>query len=491
MSARTRAVLAGCLILLPALGTADAQQAYFNPRDDQYRYLGMMRARAELRKATEEYDRARELAGRGMLSNAELSDRRLAFERVRVDYLQQSLATLLASAHLVIDQATKQRYADGSLAVVVRVQSVSAQSAADEKARALIDTSLEAALQPDVIPTVFVSLKSETGLSGVIISRPYELLIRNLHIGERRDIRFTLLKDVSDLVVGMTYADKTEERRVWLDNAGIGGSTSLRATQFSLEGDFGAAVTYDLVLERTSAGNASLRLGLDGLPGAIRYEFRDPDSKARVIQVRFPDGQTTKRLQLVLTLPSVSDEGALAPDMPLKFRVSAASGDSLARGATASAGIHADLELIPRGVARAELRTTSLYYETSPSDSVVTEVTVRNAGSRVMDRLSVSIDAAAGWIARAEPAEIPHLGVGESRPVRLILVPKGSAAVGDYENRVRVVSRTTDRRLDDEDKIIRVRVASAFGMWATIALLLTLVGMTAGVVAAAKRLGRR
>ena len=63
--------------------------------------------------------------------------------------------------------------------------------------------------------------------------------------------------------------------------------------------------------------------------------------------------------------------------------------------------------------------------------------------------------------------------------------------VGDYENRVRVISRGTDRRLDNEDKIIRVRVASAFGMWATIALLLALVGMTAGVVAAARKLGRR
>ncbi|MDB4913772.1 MAG: Alpha-galactosidase, associated protein, partial [Gemmatimonadetes bacterium] len=476
------------LLLLCLHATADicAQQAYFNPRDDQYRYLGMMRARAELRKATEEYDRARALADRGMLSPAELSDRRVAFERVRVDYLQQSLATLLAAAHLVINQATKQRYADGSLAVVVRVQSVSAQSAADEKARALIDTSLEAALQPDVIPTVFVSLKSESGLSGVVISRPYEQLVRNLRIGETRDIRFTLLKDVSDAVIVMAYADKVEERRVWLDNAGLSGSVSLRAAQFSLEGDFGAPVTYDLVLDRSNGGTAAMRLGTEGLPRAVRYEFRDPDSKARVIQVRFPDGQNTKRLQLALTLPSASED-ALAPDVALKFSVTATPGDSVAHGIRMTPS-RADLELIPRGVARVELRTSSLYYETSPKDSVMTDVTVRNVGSRALDRLTVAVDPASGWNARSEPAEITRLGLGESQIVRLTLVPKGSVPVGDYENRVRVISRGTDRRLDNEDKIIRVRVASAFGMWATVALLLALVGMTAGVVAAAKKL---
>ena len=489
MTAYCRAILLALLLWLQGVAALRAQQAYFNPRDDQYRYLGMMRARAELRKATEEYDRARELAGRGMLSNAELSDRRLAFERVRVDYLQQSLATLLASAHLVIDQATKRRYPDGSLGVVVQVRSVSAQSAADEKARALIDTSLEAALQPDVIPTVFVSLKSEGGITGTIISKPYEMLIRNLRIGEVRDIRFTLLKDVSDLVVGMTYADKTEERRVWLDNAAIAGSTSLRAAQFSLEGDFGAPVAYDLLLERSSMGNAALRLGVDGLPLAIRYEFRDPDSKARVIQVRFPDGQTLKRLQLVLTLPSVSD-GAIVPDVALKFGVTAVAGDSGARG-TATGTSRAELELIPRGVARVELHTTSLYYEASPSDSVMTEVAVRNVGSRQIERVAVAIDPASGWSGRSDPSEIERLRLGETRTVKLTLVPKGTAPVGDYENRVRVVSRATDRRLDDEDKIIRVRIASKFGLWATIALLVTLVGMTGGVVVAAKKLGRR
>jgi hypothetical protein len=479
------------LALMAIVATAahvGAQQAYFNPRDDQYRYLGMVRMKAELHKATEEYDRARELAGRGMLSNAELSERRLAFERVRVDYLQQSLSTLLAAAHLVIDQAIKDRRPDGSLGVTVRVRSVNAQSAADEKARGLIDTSLAAALHPDVIPAVFVSLKAEGGAAGVIISKPYELLMRNVRIGETREARFTLLKDVSDLVVGMSYADKTEERRVLLDNAGAAGATTLRAGQFSLEGDFGATVTYDLVLERATMSGAALRLGIDGLPSAVRYEFRDPDSKSRVVQVRFPDGQTLKRLQLVVSLPSATD-GVVRPDAPLKFAATAA-GEPVS-GPASGAGGRAELELIPRGIARAELRTTSLYYEASPNDSLVMDVAVRNAGSRAIERAAVTMDAAAGWRSRSEPAELTDLRLGESRPVKLILVPKGEASVGDYENRVRVMSLTTDRRLDDEDKIIRVRVASRFGMWATSALLAALTAMTAGVVVAAKRLGKR
>lgn len=483
-----RSTMAAVLSLLSVPWSISAQQGYFNPRDDQYRYLGMVRAKAELRKATEEYNRAKALAARGMLSEAELSGNRLAFERVRVDYLQQSLATLLASAHMVIDQAVKERRPDGTLTVVVRIRSVSAQSAADEKARALIDSSIAEAMNPDVIPAVFVSLKTEGGASGVIISRPYELMLRNVRIGEVREVRFALLKDVAELVVALSYGDKTEERRVLLDNAGAAGVATLRGTQFSLEGDFGAQVSYDLLLERPTMSSAAIRLGTEGLPTSMRYEFRDPDTKARIVQVRLPDGQTQKHLQLVVSLPAATD-GMVRPDVPLKFEATA-TGESPSGG---PAGIvsRASLELIPRGVTRAELRIASLYYESSPSDSIVMEVGVRNAGSRQIERAAIAVDASAGWVARTDPAEIHDLRLGETRLVRLVLSPRGEVPVGDYESRIRLMSLVTDSRLDTEDKIVRVRVASRFGLWATIALLLALTGLTAGVVIAAKKLGRR
>ena len=468
--------------------TLRAQQGAYNPRDDQYRALGLVRAKAELRKATEEYDRAQVLASKGMLATAELSERRLAYERVKVDYLQQSLSTLFASVHLVVERATKRRRADGAMDVTVRLASVTNRSTADEKTRALVDSGLEAALQPDVIPAVFVSLKSEPGPSGITISKPYEAMLRNLRMGEVREIRFGLLKDVGDLVVSTTYADKTDERRVWLDNEGVAGVTSLRAGQFSLEGDFGAQVRYDLQLERTTMGNAAVRLGVAKLPGAIAHEFRDPETKARIVQVRLPEGQTQRKLQLVLSLPSAA-EGTLRPDSVVSFSATISrerqreSGDSVIGSAL--------LELIPRGAAHAELRMSSLFFESTPDAPVSTEVAIHNIGSRRLERVRLDVDPAPNWQARVEPDVINALELGEVRRVRLILQPRGTAAVGDYESRVRLSSATLTKRLDDEDKVVRVRVTSRSATWVTIAFFGAIVALAVGVVIAARKLSAR
>ena len=471
-----------------AATNARAQVSNYNPRDDQYRMLGMMRARAEFRKASEDFERARALSTRGMLSQSDLSERRVAFERVRVDYLQQSVAALLSAAHLSIVRATKERRADGSLAVVVRVHSVNTRSAADETARLLMDSTLETPLRPDVIPSIFVSLKTETGANGVTISKPIERQIRQLELGQESSVEFALLKDVNDVVVSLAYADKVDERRVWLDNAAESDAVAMRAAQFSLEGDFGASVTYDLTLERAHLGSAPVRLKVEHLPASARYEFRDPDTKVRVGQVRFPDGQTSKRLQLVVALPPSAD-GDLKPDESLKFSVAALTSNSeTEKTATAT---RVALELIPRGVARAELRTTSLYFESAAGDSVTAEATVRNTGSGAIRAVALAADPATGWNAHVVPATLSDLALGEARTIRIVFLPPSDAAVGDYEQRIRVVSKLTGKRLDDEDKIIRIKVSGHSSGYVTIALLSGLAAMTAAIVLASKRLGAR
>ena len=478
-------LLCACLWICVS-AEAGAQQSAYNPRDDQFRYLGMARAKAELTRAEEEYNRARTLAGKGMLSLAELSDRRVAFERVRIDFLQQSLSTLLGASHLLINAAVKERRPDGSLRVHIELESMGSANAKDAQNLVIADSALGGDVLRDVIPLAFVSMKADAGASGAIISQPYERPLRDLRGGQRRTLEFTLLKDVTEAVVSVAYGDKVEERRVWLGSAGPDGGVVLRASQFSLEADFGGPVAYDVTLERTGSGDAPIRLAVEGLPEAMRYEFRDPDSKARVVQVKLPQGVMSKRLQLVATLPSAS-EVAIRPDIPLTFEITATPTDVVGRKAES----RLPLELIPRGVAHVELRASSLYFEVAPSDSVVTELAVRNAGSREMQNVLIEAEAPAGWTARVEPREIGTLKLGDTRSVRVVLAPARGVSVGDYEFRVRASSRATARRLDDEDKILHVRIASRFGAWATAALLSALLVMTLVVVQAARKIGRR
>ena len=481
-----KALLPRAMFLLLACATAAKPQSAYNPRDDQFRYLGMARAKAELSRAEEEYDRARKLAGKGMLSASELSERRVAFERVRIDFLQQSLSTLLGASHLLINAAVKERRPDGSLRVHIELESIGSATPKDAQNLAAADSALGGDLLRDVIPLAFVSMKADAGAGGAIISQPYERPLRDLRGGQRRALEFTLLKDVSEAVVSVAYGDKVEERRVWLGNAGPDGSVLLRASQFSLEADFGGPVAYDLTLERSGSGDTPLRLGVEGLPDAVRYEFRDPDTKARVVQVRLPQGTMSKHLQLVATLPAAS-EVAIRPDIPLKFEITVMPTDAF-KGKIAST---LPLELIPRGVAHAELRATSLYFEVAPGDSIVTEVAVKNVGSRDMQNVVLEAEAPAGWTAHAEPRELALLRLGETHTAHVTLSPVHGASVGDYEFRLRTVARATSRRLDDEDKILHVRIASRFGVWATAALLTALVLMTLVVVQAARKIGRR
>ena len=145
------------------------------------------------------------------------------------------------------------------------------------------------------------------------------------------------------------------------------------------------------------------------------------------------------------------------------------------------------LELVPRGLPRVELRAINLYHELAAGDSAVTEVVVRNSGSRALDALQLRADAPPGWRVEFAPPAIPSLAVDAERPVRLVVHAPRDASVGDYEARVRVASAAADHRVETEDKVLRLHVADG----ASVAGTLVVIVLVGAIVAGAGMLGRK
>ena len=509
-SGRCRALVLAvccCHAIAIATGVAAAQGGRAlggrDPRDAPSRALGVLRARAEYEQAAAEYGRSRELYHRRMLSESELDARRLDADRARMSYWEEVLAAARGTSHVMIERATRRRGADGRSSVRVTIRNAGGAfvtpaelpAVADDGRR--LDAELRRVVRGDELTDVFVSLKADPGVNGTTISSPYERRIGRLRRGEAATVDFRLFREVAEVVVAVSVGDAVEERRVFLDRDGAGARFAVQSTQLSQEADLGAQALFDLRIQRLGDAGAA-RLALDSLPSGVAAEFRDPESKARLTQIRFQEGDDERRLQLAVTLPQRSG-GAVRPDQPIHFAVLATDAAEGVAGRPPSSGASGEaadvgriaLELVPRGLPRVELRALNLYHEVAAGDSVVTEVVVRNSGSRRLDDLRLRADPPPGWRADFAPPALSALPVDAERAIRLVVRPPRDAGVGDYEARIRVESAAADRRLETEDKILRLHVADRGTPAGSATILLALLALVAAVAVMSRRWTRR
>jgi multidrug efflux pump subunit AcrA (membrane-fusion protein) len=474
----------------------------YNPRDDQYRLLGMTRAQAEYESALRDYQRQQQLRAQNLISDADLEHARTTMETARVNYLQAALAIVFATPHVIINRALKYQGRDGRPYVRLTLRNESQTSAEGVKLSTVIDSALLRELHPEEIPDVFVSLKDDSPNGGVIISLPYERRIPVLRFGSPVTLDFRLLKDVDAVTVSASYANQTSERRVLLEKDASANIVSVQSSQFSQEADLGGTATYDLALERFTSDLSGFRLEVGGLPREIHSEFRDPATSARLTQLRFPEGTTSLHLSLVLTLPERS-AGTFQLDRPLSFWVfvldneAAVHYDRLARDsitAATAASVRAGkvrLELIPRGVGQLEVRTANLYREVTRGDSVIMDFTLRNTGSRVVDNARLTADVQPDWRATVTPDLVRTVPIDGEARVRVVLVPPHDVGVGDYDIKVRTDALSAERRVDTEDKTVRVHVSPPANWLGTVALIALLLGLVGGIVVFGLKLTRR
>jgi uncharacterized membrane protein YciS (DUF1049 family) len=471
---------------------------YYNPNDERFKFLALKKCEQYLKEAKSRYERARMLSEKNLISAQE-------FERIEGDYLvaqveyqQALLSVIFEKPHIVIEGAIKYQTKDGQRRVKLTLRNSAGGAFDMYKLEGTQNDTLGYDLRPSELTNIYVSLKE----GETIISHPYETKIPVLKFGETKTIDFLLLKDLDTPVVAINYADKVEEKKILLQKGSSADVIGISSVQFSQEADFGSKVTYDLTLERFGGENKTFKLEVLNLPRQIAYDFMDPKTGARLSQLKFTEGATTRMLSLVLYLPDREDS-TIAIDQPIEFfaitldpRSSPKSESSAKRPFTESeieqlsAG-KVELELIPRGRPKIDVMAKELYHEIKTGQEVHSEVIIRNSGTRRVDNLTVRVDLPYNWRAEIAPEVIRSLEQDEEQRVELTFVPTQDVGVGDYEIKIRTQSVVDNRKVESENKVIRIHVASQTRLIGSLLLILLLTGLVIGIVVFGIRLSRR
>lgn len=466
---------------------------------EQQRILELKKLQLALASARATLESSQNLYQAGVIPATELDRAKLEYQQSEINFQQAFLQLFSDVPRITLVGALKLQEPDGKRLVRLTLRNVSSVTL-DYKAFGIDspDVPIPSDLKLREITNVIVSLREydPAGSLGPIISRPYEIIIPVLAAGRERRLQFELLKDVDVVTVWMNYAGKTDQREVQLEKDASANIVTVTSATFSQEADLGAQATFDLALEQFTRVTNSFKLIVLNLPSQINYEFVEPATNARLSQVRFPEGVTSLKLQLRLSLPDQA--GDIALDHPFAFWVLVADPMSMP-----AAALHSEqeiravragkvlLELIPRGVGKLEVSAPVLYQEIKPGERTSLGLVVKNTGTRRIQNVKVSADNPIDWRTEISPTVIPVLEPFREEMVSAVIIPPPDVGVGDYEVRIKTEAMNGGRKIQSEDKINRVHVTGAAGMMSILVLGGILVVVFAGIILLGVKVSRR
>lgn len=461
--------------------------------------LTLKKAQLQLQKTRGDFERSLKLKEQGLTSEQEFALIQTAHLQAQVDYQQAFINFMGSEARISVASAVKFQDQGGKKFVRVTLR----YSSKELKELAKLNISAEDLFPLDFmkeIKDVSISLKSE----GKIISDPYEKTIASLPLETQQDVTFQLLKDVENLEINVFYSGKNESTAVFLQKGVSANIVTINSAQFSQEADLESQATFDLSLEKFSGEANVFKLGIANLPHQINYEFSDPQTQARLSQIKFTEGVTSMKLSLKLYLPKNAD-AQVVTDKPIKFYALAMDIEQAARlqdlqtkkpeiGPSDIEAMKAGsvkLELIPRGVGKIEVQAVNLYHEIRVGDIVSMEVRVKNAGTRKLNNIRILTDLPLNWRSEIQPDLIAALEQGKEEVVSIKFQPPADVAVGDYEPKIKTECSADNRKVESEDKIVRVHIGSKTNVLGISLLVLLLVGLLVGIVVFGIKLTRR
>jgi len=471
----------------------------FSQESQTLKLLALKKAQLHLERMKGEFDIALKLKEKGLTSEQEFVQKRTEYLQAQVSY-QEALISFMGS-EVRVSVASAVKYQDKIGKKFVRVSLRYSSKELKELAKLNIDAK-------DIFPLdflqeikdVYVSLRSE----GKIISDPYEKTIPSLSLEQERPVTFQLLKDVENLDVNVFYAGKNETTSVYLQKGLSANIVTVNSAQFSQEADLESEAIYDLSLEKFSGEANVFRLKVINLPQQISYEFVDTQTQARLSQIKFTEGITSMQLSLKLFLPKNADEQVII-DKPIEFYCLALDDKQSAKlnellSSTSSVDIKdienlkagsVKLEIIPRGVGKVEVQALSLYHAIKVGQNLNMEVRVKNAGTRRLNNIRIYTDLPLNWRSEIQPDLIASLEQGKEEVVAIEFIPPEDVSVGDYEPKIRTECIADNRRVESEDKIIRIHLSAKANVIGITVLVLFLVCLLVGIVVFGIKLTRR
>lgn len=492
-------VLIWAAIALQGVLLAQGTSSIFNQRDDQYRVLGLKRAKEAYEAAKKDFERQTTLFEKGLISQAELDRFRASYSDAEVNYQQSLLAVLFEQQFVTVAKAVKVQAKDGTKRVRLTMENASG-GGAEYRKLVNLDDPLFRSLQPDIINDVYVSLLNG---DGAVISRPYEAKIEQLKFGQPAHLDFALLQDLDIVTVNVIYGKGTQRSlKVYLEKDAAVNRVVVQSQQFSQEGELGKTASYDLTLELFGGLGSTFNLEVVNLPLHIDRFFKDPASGARLSQFKFTETTNARRAALDVSLPDRMTE-EIPLDRPIPFFVlvvpAGRIGEIRSRGERPWSQGEIEklnigfvkLELIPRGKGRLLVRAQQLFYGVHAAEEVDMTIDLVNEGSRRLDNVEVNADIPLHWTKAVEPQVVSSLGVGEERRIRLRFTPPGDIAVGRYEIRLRTSGMSDTQPVTGEDKGVIVEIQAQANVLGTALLVALILALVAGMVIFGIRLSRK
>ncbi len=464
--------------------------SYYNPKDDQYRLLGLKRAKELFESAQAEFKRQQELLHKNLISEQQFEKARNLFTDAEVNYHQALLAVLFEQQYVSVIEAVKYRAGDGKKHVRVKLANTSSGSGEYQKLLN-IDDELFKSLQPETVNNVYVSLLND---GNAIISQPYEAKIDQLNAGSPVTLDFVLLQDLDAVTVNIIYGNGTQRApKVFLQKDQSENKVIFQSEQFSQEVELGNSATYNLSLELFSGQTNTYKLEVVNLPKVINRYFVDASSSARLSQFKFTESTQTRRAGLQIFLPDRPTEDVLM-DQTIPFFVVAVPIEKLKEfnkikdGAVTETSLndmdlgYFQLELVTRGTGELLVKAPQLYFSELPGTTVEVPLDVVNEGSRRLDNVEFEIDLPLNWTKSISPEIVSTLDIREDKRVILKINVPENVSMGKYEIRLRTNSLSDDQLVKAEDKMITIEVLQEANVLGTVFIVVLILGLVLGIV---------
>ncbi len=488
------------VFLFMSLEICQAQTgSYFNQRDDQYRLLGLKRAKEAYDYAKSDYERKKGMFEKNLISLEQLERARNLYADSEVNFQQSLLAVLFEKQYVSVQKAVKRHTEDGQKHVILTVANMSGGGAEFRKL-INIDDELFRSLQPDVINDVYISLLNE---ENAIISQPYEAKIEQLKYGSPVDLDFTLLQDLDVVTVDIIYGSGSQRSsKIYLQKDASVNKVLVQSEQFSQEVELGAEASFGMTLELFSTINNTFKLEVVNLPSQINRYFSDPATQARLSQFKFAERTNTRRASLKVFLPDRPTAEVLI-DKPIPFYVLVIPREQVDEIANFRDRIWSTeeieklnvgfvrLELLPRGIGKLLVRAPQLFYSIKPDQTVEMSIDLINEGSRILDNVEIETDVPLNWEKKIDPNLVAKLDINEEKRINFNFIPPEDVTVGRYEFRIRTTSLSDDQVINGEDKSVTVEVQASANVLGTALLILFIIGIILGIVIFGIKLSRR
>ncbi|MGD9158728.1 MAG: NEW3 domain-containing protein [Desulfobacteraceae bacterium] len=492
-------LFAFCYTLIISDHTCAQSDTYYKPPDEQYRLLGLKRAKDNYESAKKELDRNEILFKEGQISQKVYEDIQKQYNGAEVDYQQKLLAILFENQYVTISNAVKYSSDTGEKIVRITLNNSSSGSA-ELKKLVTFDEQLFKALEPDVINNVYVSIKND---EGAIIGQPYEHKIVRLPANQPEELTFLLLQDLDVVTITLLYSNgTTDSKKIYLQKDSSINKVEIQAEQFSQEVELGNSATYDLSLELFSGTSDTFKLEVVNLPSQINRYFVTSGTDIRLSYFKFTESTSTKKASLKVFLPDRASD-SIKMDQSIIFyalaipqnRVKEIKLDNSKQWTEKeiidlNVG-YAKLDLKPRGVGELLVKAQQLFFSINPGESVKVPIELVNDGTRSLNNVEIDVDLPLNWTHSVDPKNIDRLNVSEEKRAIINIIPSPDVAHGRYEVRVSTTSLSDEQPISGEDKTINVEIKAETNLLGMIIIILLILGLVGGMVIFGIKLSRR